>query len=86
MPRKKVVNGVYYDLTPEEEAEAEGGRRPVVHQCRGRGACRFRRGRARRLRQPRFGGQDDRDSAGAARGKIVNLEPWTVNDGTRVGI
>ena len=26
------------------------------------------------------------DSAGAARGKIVNLEPWTVNDGTRVGI
>ena len=23
MPRKKVVNGVYYDLTPEEEAELD---------------------------------------------------------------
>ena len=23
MPRQKVVNGVYYDLTPEEEAELE---------------------------------------------------------------
>jgi ABC-type bacteriocin/lantibiotic exporter with double-glycine peptidase domain len=26
------------------------------------------------------------NTAGAARGKIVNLEPWTINDGTRVGI
>ena len=23
MPRRKVVNGVYYDLTPEEEAELD---------------------------------------------------------------
>ena len=35
MVRQKVVNGVYYDLTPEEEAELEA-------QEIGRASCRER--------------------------------------------
>ena len=30
MPRQKVVNGVYYDLTPEEEAELDARARPLI--------------------------------------------------------